>query len=180
VSIQIRYQLLTPNKTTETATKTSLQRNRRQFSFSGIDFWNVCREFRFVLCCIFPGEFGDVCKGRMRVPGQEDVVIAIKTLKARASDKNRLDFLTEASIMGQFGHGNVIGLVGVVTRSHPTMIVTEFMTNGSLDSFLRVCLLSVIRALRNNLMLHSAAAVSLALCSLSTFIVGNGRIFKYL
>jgi len=79
----------------------------------------------------------------MRIPGHEDVVIAIKTLKAGASEKNRLDFLTEASIMGQFCHTNVIGLVGVVTRSHPTMIVTEFMTNGSLDAFLRVRLISV-------------------------------------
>ena len=76
----------------------------------------------------------------MQVAGHEDpAVIAIKTLKAGASEKNRLDFLTEASIMGQFCHVNVIGLVGVVTRTHPTMIITEFMTNGSLDSFLRVC-----------------------------------------
>jgi len=82
----------------------------------------------------------------MRIPGEEgsdwrneeDLVIAIKTLKAGASDRNRLDFLTEASIMGQFGHVNVIGLVGVVTRTQPTMIVTEYMTNGSLDAFLRV------------------------------------------
>jgi len=93
-------------------------------------------------CFRRPGEFGDVCKGRMRIPGEqdevEDLVIAIKTLKAGASEKNRLDFLTEASIMGQFSHVNVIGLVGVVTRTQPTMIVTEFMTNGSLDALLRV------------------------------------------
>ena len=88
----------------------------------------------------FPGEFGDVCKGRMRIPGydEEDVVIAIKTLKAGASEKNRLDLLTEASVMGQFNHVNVIRLLGVVTRTHPTMIISEFMTNGSLDAFLRV------------------------------------------
>ena len=107
---------------------------RQQFGASGVERVNVV---------YFAGEFGDVCKGRMRVPGQEDVIIAIKTLKAGASEKNRLDFLTEASIMGQFCHANVIGLVGVVTRSHPTMIITEFMTNGSLDSFLRVCLLCI-------------------------------------
>jgi len=96
----------------------------------------VCHWLRAVFCA---GEFGDVCKGRMLVPGHEyPAVIAIKTLKAGASEKNRLDFLTEASIMGQFCDVNVIGLVGVVTRSHPTMIITEFMTNGSLDSFLRV------------------------------------------
>jgi len=85
------------------------------------------------------GEFGDVCKGKLkRQTGYETLTVAIKTLKAGASDKNRLDFLTEASIMGQFDDPNVIYLEGVVTRSHPIMIVTEFMENGSLDSFLRV------------------------------------------
>jgi len=85
------------------------------------------------------GEFGDVCKGKLkRQAGCESLTVAIKTLKAGASDKNRLDFLTEASIMGQFDDPNVIYLEGVVTRSHPIMIVTEFMDNGSLDSFLRV------------------------------------------
>ena len=88
---------------------------------------------------LLSGEFGNVCKGRMLVSYQRDVVIAIKTLKSGASEKNRLEFLTEASIMGQFGHTNVISLVGVVTRTQPTMIITEFMTNGSLDAFLRVC-----------------------------------------
>lgn len=50
---------------------------------------------------------------------------------------NRNDFLTEASIMGQFEHPNVIFLQGVVTKSNPIMIITEFMENGSLDTFLR-------------------------------------------
>lgn len=74
----------------------------------------------------------------MRVPGHGELIVAIKTLKSGASDKNRLDFLTEASIMGQFDNPNVIYLEGVVTKSNPIMIVTEFMENGSLDTFLRV------------------------------------------
>ena len=40
--------------------------------------------------------------------------------------------------MGQFEHPNVIFLQGVVTKSSPIMIITEFMENGSLDTFLRV------------------------------------------
>lgn len=40
--------------------------------------------------------------------------------------------------MGQFDHPNVIYLQGVVTRSNPVMIITEYMENGSLDTFLRV------------------------------------------
>ena len=63
--------------------------------------------------------------------------VAIKTLKPGATEKNKLDFLTEASIMGQFDDPNVIHLEGVVTRSQPAMIITEYMANGSLDSFLR-------------------------------------------
>lgn len=50
----------------------------------------------------------------------------------------RCDFLTEASIMAQFTDPNVIRLEGVVTQSHPLMIVTEYMENGSLDSYLRM------------------------------------------
>lgn len=63
--------------------------------------------------------------------------MAIKTLKPGSADKARNDFLTEASIMGQFEHPNVIFLQGVVTKSNPVMIITEFMENGSLDTFLR-------------------------------------------
>jgi len=85
------------------------------------------------------GEFGDVCRGRLLVPGNTEMTVAIKTLKAGASDKSGVDFLTEASIMGQFDDPNVIYMQGVVTRTTPIMIITEFMPNGSLDQFLRVC-----------------------------------------
>lgn len=67
-----------------------------------------------------------------------DIDVAIKTLKAGSLDKARNDFLTEASIMGQFEHPNVIFLQGVVTKTNPVMIITEYMENGSLDTFLRV------------------------------------------
>ena len=40
--------------------------------------------------------------------------------------------------MGQFEHPNVIFLQGVVTRTNPVMIITEYMENGSLDHFLRM------------------------------------------
>ena len=67
-----------------------------------------------------------------------DVPVAIKTLKQGATEQTRLDFLSEASIMGQFNDDNVIYLEGVVTKHHPIMIVTEYMKNGSLDTYLRV------------------------------------------
>uniref|UniRef100_A0A8C4X1Y2 receptor protein-tyrosine kinase n=1 Tax=Eptatretus burgeri TaxID=7764 RepID=A0A8C4X1Y2_EPTBU len=73
------------------------------------------------------GEFGEVCSGRLKLPGKREMSVAIKTLKAGYTD----------SIMGQFDHPNVIHLEGVVTKSRPVMIITEYMENGSLDSFLR-------------------------------------------
>ncbi|XP_014795221.1 PREDICTED: ephrin type-B receptor 1 isoform X3 [Calidris pugnax] len=84
------------------------------------------------------GEFGEVYKGRLKLPGKREIYVAIKTLKAGYSEKQRRDFLSEASIMGQFDHPNIIRLEGVVTKSRPVMIITEFMENGALDSFLRV------------------------------------------
>ncbi|XP_070848843.1 ephrin type-B receptor 4b-like isoform X1 [Chaetodon trifascialis] len=84
------------------------------------------------------GEFGEVCRGRLRVPGRKENYVAIKTLKGGYTDKQRRDFLSEASIMGQFQHPNIIHLEGVITTSCPVMILTEFMENGALDSFLRV------------------------------------------
>ncbi|XP_077924859.1 ephrin type-A receptor 5 isoform X13 [Halichoerus grypus] len=83
------------------------------------------------------GEFGEVCSGRLKLPGKRELPVAIKTLKVGYTEKQRRDFLGEASIMGQFDHPNIIHLEGVVTKSKPVMIVTEYMENGSLDTFLK-------------------------------------------
>nr|XP_054769201.1 ephrin type-A receptor 4-A-like [Lytechinus pictus] len=90
-----------------------------------------------ILEVIGGGEFGDVCSGRMLLADKTTIKVAVKTLKTGATEKDRSDFLSEASIMGQFDHPNVIKLLGVVTRTRPAMIVTEFMENGSLDKYLR-------------------------------------------
>ncbi|KAM3872513.1 ephrin type-A receptor 2 [Diretmus argenteus] len=83
------------------------------------------------------GEFGEVYRGILKVPGRKEVPVAIKTLKPGYSEKQRQDFLSEASIMGQFSHQNIIRLEGVVTKFKHAMIVTEYMENGALDKYLR-------------------------------------------
>ncbi|XP_029363369.1 ephrin type-A receptor 2 isoform X2 [Echeneis naucrates] len=83
------------------------------------------------------GEFGEVYRGILRVPGRKEVAVAIKTLKPGYTEKQRQDFLSEASIMGQFSHQNIIRLEGVVTKFKHAMIVTEYMENGALDRYLR-------------------------------------------
>ncbi|KAL6471564.1 hypothetical protein MHYP_G00202140, partial [Metynnis hypsauchen] len=82
-------------------------------------------------------EFGEVCSGRLKFPGKREICVAIKTLKAGFTEQQKRDFLSEASVMGQFDHPNIIHLEGVVTKCKPIMIITEYMENGSLDTFLR-------------------------------------------
>ncbi|KAG9482725.1 hypothetical protein GDO78_011395 [Eleutherodactylus coqui] len=83
------------------------------------------------------GEFGEVYKGILKLPGKKEIPVAIKTLKSGYTEKQRIDFLSEASIMGQFCHHNIIHLEGVVSKYKPMMIVTEHMENGALDKFLK-------------------------------------------
>ncbi|XP_067050795.1 ephrin type-B receptor 1-B-like isoform X2 [Acropora muricata] len=82
------------------------------------------------------GEFADVYKGSIQIP-KGNLIVAVKVLRPGSNEKNQKDFLSEASIMGQFNHPNVIRLVGVVTQSCPMMILTEFLESGSLDHFLK-------------------------------------------
>ncbi|XP_061493682.1 ephrin type-A receptor 1 isoform X2 [Rhineura floridana] len=83
------------------------------------------------------GEFGEVYHGTLHFPGKEHIVVAIKTLKSTYSDSTWWNFLREATIMGQFNHHNIVRLEGVVTKRNPMMIITEYMENGALDTFLR-------------------------------------------
>ncbi|XP_054858245.1 ephrin type-A receptor 1 isoform X4 [Eublepharis macularius] len=83
------------------------------------------------------GEFGEVYRGTLHLAGKERGVVAIKTLKSSYSDSTWWNFLREATIMGQFNHPNIVRLEGVVTKRNPMMIITEYMENGALDTFLR-------------------------------------------
>jgi len=65
----------------------------------------------------------------------KELQVAIKTLNANSTDKDRLRFLQEAAIMCQFDHENVIKLYGVVT-DEPAMIVLEYMSRGDLRNIL--------------------------------------------
>src|SRR4029434_8195572 len=86
--------------------------------FSNV-FVCVCVCVRACVCtCVVlcTGEFGEVCSGRLRLPSKREIHVAIKSLKAGYTEQQRRDFLSEASIMGQFEHPNIIRLEGGVTR----------------------------------------------------------------
>ncbi|XP_046850241.1 ephrin type-B receptor 2-like [Xenia sp. Carnegie-2017] len=83
------------------------------------------------------GEFGDVYKGTLKTDDRGALDVAAKTLKHDADQRSKNDFFMEASAMGQFDDLNVIHLEGVITKTVPHMIITEYMSNGSLDNFLK-------------------------------------------
>ena len=53
-----------------------------------------------------------------------------------ASDESKKDFLGEAQLLSQFNHPNVLTLLGVVTTDDPVLVITPYMKNGDLHSFL--------------------------------------------
>ncbi|VFV26663.1 ephrin type-a receptor 10 [Lynx pardinus] len=83
------------------------------------------------------GRFGELSFGCLQLPGRQELPVAVHTLRDGCSDSQRLSFLAEALTLGQFDHGHVVRLEGVVTRGSTLMIVTEYMSHGALDGFLR-------------------------------------------
>ena len=64
------------------------------------------------------GQFGQVCKALWSIAGATKE-LAIKTLRAELPEEEKVRFLQEAAIMGQFSHPNVVKLYGVVTVGEP-------------------------------------------------------------
>ena len=64
------------------------------------------------------GQFATVNKAMWKTSGGE-VLVAVKMLKKEASKEEKIKFLQEAAINGQFHHLNIVKLLGVVTVGEP-------------------------------------------------------------
>ncbi len=64
------------------------------------------------------GQFGEVFKG-VWTNNNGELEVAVKTLKAGAADDDKIKFLQEAAIMGQFKHPSVVTMHGIVTEGEP-------------------------------------------------------------
>ncbi|XP_019643858.1 PREDICTED: tyrosine-protein kinase shark-like isoform X2 [Branchiostoma belcheri] len=83
------------------------------------------------------GQFGEVRLGEVRKRGVSTTV-AVKTLHASASDKDKKDLMGELEILVTVGrHDNVISLVGACTIDGPLCVVVEYAPNGSLKDWLK-------------------------------------------
>ncbi|XP_065188643.1 uncharacterized protein LOC135819373 isoform X2 [Sycon ciliatum] len=80
------------------------------------------------------GRFGLVYRG-LWIDGDCRTDVAVKTLRSDVEKRDRVLFLQEAAITGQFQHKNIVQLHGVVTHQRTILLVFELMT-GNLRLYL--------------------------------------------
>ena len=76
------------------------------------------------------GAFGTVYKGMWYRDGATsdpsvEVEVAVKSINGGANSDERVRFLQEAVIMGQFNHPNIIKILGIFT-DYQESVVTEY------------------------------------------------------
>ncbi|KAL0001009.1 hypothetical protein SO802_014790 [Lithocarpus litseifolius] len=77
------------------------------------------------------GGFGLVYKGTL-TDGQE---IAVKRL-SQSSIQGLNEFKNEVTLIAKLQHRNLVRLLGYCIEGHETILIYEYMPNGSLDSFI--------------------------------------------
>ena len=75
------------------------------------------------------GQFGTVNKGLWQL-STGTMEVAVKTLKPNILEEDKIKFLQEAAVMGQFLHPNVVKLHGVVTVGEPVSVGGEGVWEG--------------------------------------------------
>lgn len=104
------------------------------------DEWEVPRSSIQIIKELGQGSFGMVYEGVIRNcprAGLTEQPCAIKTVNEHSNDRDRIEFLNEASVMKGFKTFHVVRLLGVVSQGQPTLVVMELMAQGDLKSYLR-------------------------------------------
>ncbi|XP_038223435.1 uncharacterized protein LOC119840766 [Zerene cesonia] len=103
----------------------------------GLDPWEIPRERVVINRKLGMGAFGTVYGGHALLAEDRGwTAVAVKTLKAGASNEEKVDFLSEAEAMKRFDHKNVVRLLAVITKTEPVCTVMEFMLYGDLKNYL--------------------------------------------
>ncbi|TNM98949.1 hypothetical protein fugu_013513 [Takifugu bimaculatus] len=97
----------------------------------GYGVWEIDPRHLTFIKDLGTGQFGVVKYGKWQ--GKHDV--AIKMIKEGSMSED--DFIEEAKIMMKLHHENLVQLYGVCTTQRPIYIVTEFLSNGCLLTYLR-------------------------------------------
>ncbi|XP_063609212.1 tyrosine-protein kinase SRK3-like [Penaeus indicus] len=100
-------------------------------SWECVNNWEVPREVLQWKRKIGQGSYGEV----WLCSWNQTVDVAVKTMKKGSMLAQ--EFLEEAKIMKGLRHKNILTLFAVCTLEEPILIITEYMTQGSLLDFLR-------------------------------------------
>nr|ANZ55075.1 insulin receptor 1b [Pyrrhocoris apterus]QIS94310.1 insulin receptor 1b [Pyrrhocoris apterus] len=102
------------------------------------DEWEVPQNQVELLGEIGQGAFGMVYEGRI-YDNRDSLVkpCAVKTVNLHAAERDRIEFLNEASVMKRFNTHHIVKLLGVVSQGQPILVVMELMKYGDLKSYLR-------------------------------------------
>lgn len=98
-----------------------------------VDSWEVPRENVEIQEELGLGNFGMVYRGSLN----GTIQVAIKTISETASQREKNEFLNEASVMKNFLTFHIIKLLGVVSIGNPPFVIMELMENGDLKTYLR-------------------------------------------
>ena len=101
---------------------------------------NVYLKHHQVFSILGEGCFGQVWKSEaLDIDGKTgSVIVAVKTLKENATERERLDLVQELKIMMSLEpHPNVVRLIGCCTEREPILVILEYVSGGKLQSFLR-------------------------------------------
>jgi serine/threonine protein kinase len=104
----------------------------------GQDRWEFAPAQLVLLQELGSGQFGVVNKmaaSGITRPGKTTLV-AVKQLKNEATPEAEAEFLAEMQLMMKLRHPNLVGLLGIVTKTRPLMLILEFLPGGSLDTWL--------------------------------------------
>lgn len=104
------------------------------------DRWEFPRHRLKVFNILGEGCFGQVWRCEAQdIDGREGpTVVAVKTLKENASEKERSDLAQELQVMKMLDpHPNVVRLLGCCTEKDPLFVIMEYVPHGKLQSFLR-------------------------------------------
>ncbi|NXK04880.1 BMX kinase, partial [Herpetotheres cachinnans] len=93
--------------------------------------WELKREEIVLMRELGSGQFGVVHLGKWK--GKYDV--AVKMIKEGAMSED--EFIEEAQTMMKLNHPKLVRLYGVCSKLYPICLVTEYMPNGCLLSYLR-------------------------------------------
>ena len=62
--------------------------------------------------------------------------VAVKAIVEKATQKQIEDFIREAETRANFKHGNILSLIGVISKEEPLSLIYEYYEFGDLHEYL--------------------------------------------